>query len=128
VLAREIAYVRANAGRMRIFDRERALLDCFALPRRFGGVAEGLGILEEHLSRIDVQRLVAHAVKYGTDSVARRIGFALEGRGVAARVLKPRQDRPMTGFRALDPTRPSRGPRNPRWHLIENLAAPRVSA
>jgi predicted transcriptional regulator of viral defense system len=115
-------------AKVRIFDRERALLDCFALPRRFGGVAEGLGILEEHLSRIDVRRLVAHALRYGTDAVARRVGFALEGGGVAARVLEPLQDRPMTGFRPLDPTRPSRGPRNPRWHLVENLAARRNGA
>lgn len=29
-------------SRVRIFDRERALRDCFALPRRFGGLTEGL--------------------------------------------------------------------------------------
>jgi len=60
-----------DASKVRIFDRERALLDCFALPRRFGGLAEGLGILEEHLHEIDVKRLVAHALRYGTVSVAR---------------------------------------------------------
>ena len=120
--------VWVGEAKVRIFDRERALLDCFALPRRFGGVAEGLGILEEHLSRIDVKRLVAHALRYGTDAVTRRVGFALEGRGVGARVVKPLRDRPMTGYRPLDPTRPPHGPRSPRWHIIENLSAPRGGA
>lgn len=120
--------VWVGEARVRMFDRERALLDCFALPRRFGGVAEGLGILEEHLGEIDVKRLVAHALRYGTDAVARRVGFALEGRGVAARVLKPLHDRPMTGYRALDPTRPQRGQRNRRWRLVENLSTSRSGA
>lgn len=114
--------------RVRILDRERALLDCFALPRRFGGVAEGLGILEEHLGAIDVKRLVAHALRYGKDAVARRVGFALEGRGVPARVLEPLRRRPLIGFRPLDPTREPVGPRNPRWNLVENLAASRRGA
>jgi predicted transcriptional regulator of viral defense system len=118
--------VWVGEAKVRIFDRERALLDCFALPRRFGGIAEGLGIVEEHLSGIDVKRLVAHALRYGTDAVARRVGFALEECGVSPGVVKPLRTRPMTGFRALDPTRTPRGPRSPRWNLIENMAAPRV--
>jgi len=32
----------------------------------------------------------------------------------------------MRGFRALDPTRDPRGPRDKRWGLIENLASPRT--
>ncbi len=53
--------VWVGRSRVRVFDRERALLDCFARPRRFGGLAEGLGILEEHLHQLDLSRLVAHA-------------------------------------------------------------------
>ncbi|MCK6479411.1 MAG: hypothetical protein L6R43_04465 [Planctomycetes bacterium] len=120
--------VWVGEAKVRILDRERALLDCFALPRRFGGVAEGLGILEEHLSRLDAERLVAHALRYGADAVARRVGFALEGLGAPARVLGPLRDRPMTGYRTLDPTRTPRGPRNRRWRLVENLAAPGATA
>lgn len=113
-------------SRVRMFDRERALLDCFALPRRFGGLAEGLGILEQHLRDIDVKRLAAHAVRYGADVVAKRVGFALERFGAAADDVAPLLAVPMRGFRALDPTRDPRGPRNRRWGLIENLASPRT--
>ena len=33
-------------ARVRMFDRERALLDCFALPRRFGGIAGSFLVAE----------------------------------------------------------------------------------
>lgn len=108
---------------VRILDRERALLDCFALPRRFGGLAEGLGILEEHLHELDVKRLVAHAQRYGKVSVAKRIGFALERAGAGASLIEPLRVLPIQGIRLLDPTKPPRGERNTRWGLRENLGA-----
>jgi len=112
-------------SRVRMFDRERALLDCFALPRRFGGIAEGLGILEEHLGQLDLKRLVAHAKRYGKAAVARRIGYALEHLGAEPAIVEPLLAMPMQGVRLLDPTRPRHGERNRRWGLIENLAQPR---
>jgi len=112
-------------SRVRMFDRERALLDCFALPRRFGGIAEGLGILEEQWRRLDLKRLVAHARHYGKAAVARRVGYALEHTGAAPEVVAPLLAVPMQGVRPLDPTRPARGRRNRRWGLVENLSRPR---
>lgn len=112
-------------SRVRMFDRERALLDCFALPRRFGGLAEGLGILEEHLRELDLKRLVAHAQRYGKVVVAKRVGYALEHAGVEPELVEPLRALPMRGYRALDSTRLPRGERNRRWGLVENLTAPR---
>jgi predicted transcriptional regulator of viral defense system len=115
-------------SRVRMFDRERALLECFALPRRFGGIAEGLGVLEEHLQLLDLKRLVAHARRYGKAAVARRVGYALEHFGVAPDVVEPLRAVAMQGVRPLDPTRPARGERNRRWGLIENLTPTRRPA
>jgi predicted transcriptional regulator of viral defense system len=115
-------------SRVRVFDRERALLDCFALPRRFGGITEGLGILEEHLHRLDVKRLVTHARRYGKAAVARRVGYALEQIGAAAKSVEPLRAVPMQGSRPLDPTRALHGEHNRRWGLIENIAAAREPA
>jgi len=109
-------------SKVRIFDRERALLDCFALPRRLGGLAEGLGILEEHLHAIDIKRLVAHALRYGKVSVAKRVGYALERVGARAAVVEPLRALPVQGQRLLDPTRPAGGAYNRRWALRENLS------
>lgn len=110
-------------SRVRIFDRERALLDCFALPRRFGGAAEGLAIVEEHLRELDIARLVKHARQYGTVAVSKRVGYALEGAGAKPKLIEPLRSLPMQGYRPLDPTRAPRGARNGRWGLIENVAA-----
>ena len=112
--------------RVRIFDRERALLDCFALPRRFGGLAEGLGIIEQHMRDMKVDRLVEHAKRYGNVAVAKRVGWALERLGmILSSPVQSLQAMPMRGYRALDPTRGMEGKRNKRWRLVENLAAPR---
>ena len=111
-------------SRVRVFDRERALLDCFALPRRFGGLAEGLGILEEHLRELDIERLVAHARRY-SKVVAKRVGHALENAGAAAKLIEPLRLLPMIGYRPLDPTRPLIGERNRRWGLVDNLGGSR---
>jgi predicted transcriptional regulator of viral defense system len=113
-------------ARVRIFDRERALLDCFALPRRFGGLAEGLGILERHAHELAPDRLVEHAKRYDSVAVAKRVGWALEHlERRSSPPVKSLQRLPMRGVRLLDPTRAPQGPRNQRWGLIENLAAPR---
>lgn len=113
-------------SRARVFNRERALLDCFARPRRFGGLAEGLGILEEHLKELDLARLVDYAQQYGQASVAKRIGFALEKTGAKASVIKPLRLLPVKGYQPLDPTKPLHGHRNSRWGLIENLVTRNV--
>ncbi len=114
-------------SRVRIFDRERALLDSFALPRRFGGLGEGLAILEEHLHEIDVRRLVAHALRYGKVSVARRLGWSLDQVGAEAGLLEPLRELPVRGYRLLDPTRPARGSGDARWGVLENLGPRRAS-
>lgn len=108
-------------ARVNIFDRERALLDCFALPRRFGGVSEGFGIVDQHLHELDLDRLVAHAQRYGTDAVIKRVGYALELAGASETTIEPLRRHPVKGYRLLDPTKPKRGKRDNRWGLQDNL-------
>jgi len=110
---------------VRMFDRERALLECFAHPRRFGGLAEGLAFLEDHLHQLDLQRLAAHAQRYGTAAVARRVGYAVEHVGGAAEIVESLRAVPMRGSRPLDPTRALEGRLDRRWGVIDNTAAPR---
>jgi len=108
-------------NRVRILDRERAILDCFALPRRFGGVSEGLAIVEEHLHELDVPRLVSHAQRYRKASVAKRVGYALEMAGADDDAIAPLQELSVKGYRLLDPTRPPTGSTIDRWQLRDNL-------
>jgi predicted transcriptional regulator of viral defense system len=108
-----------------IFDRERALLDCFALPRRFGSLAEGLGIFEEHAGDLDVAKLVNYALRYGKASVAKRLGWALERTGAPRGTTSLLAEYPMEGVRTLDPTRPREGNYDARWMVVDNIGGTR---
>jgi predicted transcriptional regulator of viral defense system len=111
-------------SQLQIFDQERALLDCFALPRRFGGLVEGLAIVEQHIHRLDLSKLADYSIQYGKASVSKRIGFALEQYAPTHPVVEKFRNIPIQGMRPLDPTRPTRGKRNKRWGLVENLGEP----
>lgn len=108
-------------SRVPITDRERTLLETFAHPAAFGGIGEGLGIVEEHLADLDLARLVAHALRYGATSVAKRLGFALERAGAPADALEMLHTLPAAGVRLLDPSGPARGSCDRRWGIQDNL-------
>lgn len=107
-------------SRVPITDRERTVLETFAHPAAFGGLGEGLAILEEHLGVLDLERLVAHAIRYGATSVAKRLGFSLARLGASDAVLAPLRALPMKGVRRLDPSRPGVGRCDPTWGIQEN--------
>ena len=112
-------------SRVPITDRERTVLELFVSPKRFGGIGEALGVIENHLSSLSVERLVEYACRYGKISVAKRLGWALEQAGVSEPFLKPLLEMPATGYHALDPSRPRRGFCNKRWMILVNLGRER---
>src|SRR5437763_5876788 len=107
-----------------VTDRERTVLEGFIFPRYFGGTGEVLGILEEHLNELDLAKLVGYALRYGKGAAAKRLGWALEQLEASEDVFAPLLELPMSGYRALDPRRISRGKCDSRWQIIENLTAP----
>jgi predicted transcriptional regulator of viral defense system len=107
--------------RVPVTDRERTVLDLFVDPRGRSGIGEALGILEEHASRLDVPKLVSYAVRLGVASVGKRLGWALESRGIAPDVLAPLLELQVRGTPLLDPSGPRRGTLIARWQLRDNL-------
>ena len=110
-------------SRVPVFDRERALLDALQHFHVFGSLSVGLGILDDHLDDLDVDRLVHHAIRLDVGAVVKRLGWALERLQVPQRALKPLLTYPVEGDAPLDPGRPSRGHHDRRWQVIENLGA-----
>lgn len=110
-------------SRVRITDRERTVLDGFLAPEVFGSVAEIMGALEEHLTEIEVPRLIAYALRYGQAATVKRLGYVLEALGVPSQVLRPLRDAPIHGYRLLDPQGPDEGRHTATWHLRLNLAS-----
>jgi len=114
-------------SRVPITDRERTILEVFISSRMFGGIGEALGIIENHLPAIAVDKLVEYAYRYGKISVAKRLGWALEQAGISESVLEPLLKMPATGYHALDPARPRRGPCDKRWMIQVNLVSAKDS-
>lgn len=107
--------------RVPVTDRERTVLDLFVDPRGRSGINEALGVLEEHASRLDVPKLVSYAVRLGVASVGKRLGWALESRGIGGDVLTPLLALHLRDTPLLDPQGPRRGTLIARWQLRDNL-------
>ena len=90
-----------------ITDKERTLLDLFIYPKMFGGIGEALGILDNSLGNIDVEKLVKYAVQYNKKSLAKRLGWALEYFGVPENKLIPLLEIPIHYYCPLDPSSPA---------------------
>jgi predicted transcriptional regulator of viral defense system len=108
-------------NRVPVFDRERALLDAFHHFHIFGSFTEALSIVEDHLSELDIERLVAYAVQIRIGAVAKRVGWSLGHLGVASEILEPLRTQITSSDVPLDPGLPRRGPHDPKWHVIANL-------
>jgi predicted transcriptional regulator of viral defense system len=104
-----------------ITDRERTVLDTFAMPGRFGGINEGLGILERSLVTLEVEKLVDYTLQYGSQTLIKRMGWALEQVGVEMAALMPLMESASASYAVLDPGRPRRGRHDRRWKLVLNL-------
>jgi predicted transcriptional regulator of viral defense system len=111
--------------RVPIMDRERTIIDLVAFPRTFGGLDTALATLDEHLSSLDLQRLVDYGTRYESKAVAARLGWCLEAAGSGSDVTEPLRDHVGPGEQLLDPTRPRRGRRNRRWSIFDNVTAAR---
>ena len=110
-----------ETARIPITDRERTVLDGFVSPAIFGSIHEVLGVLEEHLTEIDIDKLVAYALRYGRGSVIKRLGYFLEQFDVPSSILEPLRDAPITSHRLLDPDGLDRGPYLARWRVRDNM-------
>lgn len=104
-----------------ITDRERTLLDVFAYPKMFGGIGEALGILENSLVTIDVEKLIDYAIRYDKKSIIKRLGWALERFGISLRILAPLLKTPIGYYCRLDPEKPASGQCDKRWMIQNNL-------
>ena len=107
--------------RASITDRERTILDLFAMPSRFGGIGEGIAVLDRASDTLDIPKLVDYALQYG-EIRSKALGWALECSGVATSELERLLELPAAAYSPLDPGRSRRGGHDRRWMLILNQA------
>lgn len=107
--------------RVPITDRERTVLDLFAMSRHFGGVGEGLAVLDDALAALDLEKLIDYALLYRSTPLAKRLGWSLERADIEIKALMPLLQLPAYSYSLLDPSQPRREERDRRWKLIVNL-------
>lgn len=118
-----VADVRIDRWPVPMFDRERALLDCFLQSDYFGGVSVALEIVESHARELDIDTLVRYAVKAASTHAIKRLGWALEQAGVHGRRLRPLRAYPVgerTRIR-LEPRGRTTGTVHRDWHIVLNV-------
>ncbi len=110
-----------NESKIQITDAERTVLDCLMSPKYCGGFAEILYILEQHLNKLNLNKIIEYAVRLDTSTI-KRLGWILERQGVAAPQLEPLRRIPIKGYRLLDPSGVHVGHCNSHWMIQENLS------
>ena len=109
-----------NDSKVKITDIERTMLDGLMAPQYCGGFMEVLHILEENLTKINIEKLIEYALKLDQATI-KRLGYILTMLGIEPTLLKPLQIVPIKGFRVLDPTGQHIGKYDKNWMIQVNL-------
>lgn len=110
-----------------VSDAERTVLDCLSRPEFSGGLGGVVQVLTTAARRLDWSKLGGYLERLGSRSLALRLGYLIEWSGPLARAPKPWLDRlraqPAEPFVPLGFAKEfgRRGPRDPRWHVIQNV-------
>jgi predicted transcriptional regulator of viral defense system len=112
--------VWVGEAQVTITDPERTLLDGLSMPQYCGDLAEVLHAFEIRGPQLNIPCIIDYARRLDT-ATAKRLGWVLERQGIPSDQLNPLLAIPTKGFRKLDPTGPSQGPYDARWHIQENL-------
>jgi predicted transcriptional regulator of viral defense system len=116
-----IKEVWIDDARVTVTDMERTLIDGLLMPQHCGGFTEVIHAFEGAHDRLNLDRLIAYALKLGA-ATAKRLGWVLENTGMERARLAALEQVEVTGYSKLDPTGPRRGPYNRSWMVQENLA------
>lgn len=109
-----------NESKVKITDIERTLLDGLMSPQYCGGFMEVLHILEENLTKINIEKLIEYALKLDQATI-KRLGYILTTLGIESTLLKPLHIAPIKGYRVLDPTGLHIGKYDKHWMIQVNL-------
>ncbi|MHB8134763.1 MAG: type IV toxin-antitoxin system AbiEi family antitoxin domain-containing protein [Anaerolineaceae bacterium] len=108
-------------AQVNITDRERTVLDLIIRPELFGGIRAASEIMEDTLDQIDMNGLLAYALRYDVGTVIKRLGWLLERMGVKENLLLPLKNYPVSGIILLDTTQPRSEKIDPSWQINENI-------
>ena len=112
-----------------VSDLERTVIDGLCRPEYVGGMTEVTRGIWMQREQLQIDHLVAYAVRLGVGAVASRLGFILE-RYELANAAQLGQLRACLGtsYHRFDPLLPAEGRRNARWRVQLNVALEELDA
>ena len=109
-----------NSGGIIIAEREKAVIDSLLFPKYAGGINQLIRCVEGGIGEMNEKRLYLYAIRMGSNSVLRRLGFVLESAGLKKGILSKLSCRVGKGFQLLDPSLKKRNNYNTKWRLAIN--------
>jgi predicted transcriptional regulator of viral defense system len=100
--------------------KERTLLDGLHSPQYCGDFQEVLYAFKMANENVNLDKLMDYSLLLD-DAISKRLGWVLEVLGHNDTQLTKLLDRPINGYRKLDPSQPLSGPCNKKWKIYENI-------
>lgn len=104
-----------NNHPLNIAEKEKAIIDCFDMPRNCGGITEVIKAIDSAKEELNFEKLESYAKKMKNHAVINRLGYILELLGIETK-LKPSRHYVM-----LDPLIKKKINYNAKWKIIENI-------
>jgi predicted transcriptional regulator of viral defense system len=117
-MKRDLFFGYELIGRTLVSDREKTLIDCLRFPEHSGGMDHIYGSIPED---IDTDRMVEYCEMARSTSIASRLGFMMERKGLNFDVEKVLSM--ITTYTLLDPSC-GRRDADPKWKLYVNKVIP----
>lgn len=108
--------------RVQCSDLEKTLVDCLFRPQYAGGITEVVRAIHKSRQEIDQERLFAYVQRFGSQAVAKRLGFLLELLEVEGAILSKLYEARTSSPAPLDPSAEGSGDRPAnRWGIVQNV-------
>lgn len=108
--------------RVQCADLEKTLIDCLFRPQYAGGITEVLRAMHKSSQDIDQERLFGYVQRFGSQAVAKRLGFLLELLELEGPIVSRLFEALTSSSARLDPSAEGCDdkPAN-RWGVVQNV-------
>ncbi|MBU4241351.1 MAG: hypothetical protein KKE43_07625 [Actinobacteria bacterium] len=110
-----------STERVEVSDLERTIVDSLNNPRLCGGVSEIAKGIHARKGDIDYVKLLEYIERFGSNAVAKRLGFLMELYGMNNETVERLRRVSNLSYVLLDPSLPAMGRHWHRWRLRLNV-------
>lgn len=102
-------------------DLEKTIIDCLHRPDYAGGIVEIAKAIYIAKDKLKYDQLLNYIVKFGSQSVPKRLGYILELLNIDAPCIEELNKLLTDSIAVLDTTTPKEGVINTRWRIQQNV-------